>query len=272
MTSPGAVLVTGASSGIGRAVALEYAASGRPVALVARRRERLEAIADSIRDGGGKASIHACDVGDREALRRAVRAAEAALGPVGTCVANAGIGHLGPLAAMTDADVDRMLRVNLHGALETVRAVLPSMIARRRGRIALVSSVLGKTAVPASALYCATKWALVGLGRALRPELAPFGITVTTVCPGRTETEFFETMKVAALRSYLGRRKGTGHTAEAVARTAVAATEAGRREVTVGLMNRLTVAAVNLCPGTAEFALGRLLGREMTEATLKGIG
>lgn len=260
------VLVTGASAGIGRAVALEYAARGRPVALLARRRDRLEAVADAIRDSGGAASIHVCDVGDREALRAAVRVAEAVHGPIETAVVNAGLGHLGPLVAMTDEDVDRLLGANVHGAIETVRAVLPGMVARRRGRVALVSSVLGKTAIPACALYVASKWALVGFGRALRPELAPFGITVTTVLPGRTETDFFTTMKTRAFRAWTARRAGTGHTAEAVARVLVAATEDGRREVTVGLLNRLAVAALNLCPGTVERAMARLGAAEMRAA------
>lgn len=271
MTVPTAVLVTGASAGIGRAAALEYAARGRPVALLARRRERLEAIADSIRDSGGTASIHVCDVGDRASLRKAVAAAEAALGPLGTCVANAGFGYLGPLATMGDEDVDRMLRVNLAGAIDTVRAVLPGMIRRRRGRIALVSSVLGKVSVPACALYCATKWALVGFARALRPEVAPFGVTVTTICPGRTSSEFFDVWKVRTVLGWMNRRPQMSHTPEAVARALVAATEAGRREATVGFANRLVVAALSLCPGTSERLLGRAVAKDVAESTLRDL-
>ncbi|MDT8325410.1 MAG: SDR family NAD(P)-dependent oxidoreductase, partial [Bacteroidota bacterium] len=127
-----------------------------------------------------------------EALRRLEDLAARTAIDVG--IINAGMGQYGPFAASPWRDIEPLLRLNIDGALATARALLPGMRERRRGSIVLVSSTLGKRAVPYNAAYCASKYALHGFSDALRLELRPYGIHVGVVCPARTDTDFFSRM------------------------------------------------------------------------------
>jgi short-subunit dehydrogenase len=181
---PPVAAITGASSGVGRALALELARRGFAVGLLARKEDLLQKLADEIRQAGGRCCISPCDVTQREMVQAAVAKVVTELGPVQLLVANAGIGLPVPATAFDAGKVEKVYRVNVLGAIYAVEAVLPAMLERRRGRIAAVSSLAGYRGFPQAAAYCATKAALRVHFEGLRAELAPCGITVTVVNPG----------------------------------------------------------------------------------------
>ena len=181
-------LVTGASSGIGRGLALRLAQEGYAVALVARRLELLDQVATEILDGGGRVGVFAADVSDRDALSRACRTAASHLGPIDLLVANAGI-HLRSAPGEVDGGaVESVLRVNFLGAVYAVEVVLPDMLARRRGHLVCVSSLAAYGGLPGSASYSASKAALSSYFEALRIELRGSGVDVTVLSPGFVRT------------------------------------------------------------------------------------
>ncbi len=197
MADGGSVIVTGASSGIGRALARALAAGGRRVGLVARRREALEALAVEIADDGGTAVAAAADVGDRDSLRSAVGEVVDRLGPVDVLVANAGYGVPTRLDPLNTADVEETFRVNVLGVVYSIEAVLPAMIRRGTGHLVAISSLAAYKGLPGESAYCASKAAVNAYMEGLRIELRPRGVAVTTVCPGFVDTPM-NTMDAAA--------------------------------------------------------------------------
>lgn len=187
LLGPGtAALVTGASRGIGAAISTALAQRGCAVALVARSREELDALAADL-PGTGHRALPA-DVGDREAVAAAV--AEA--GDVDVLVANAGVAHYGPYLDLDPELEERMTRVNWLGTLHSVRAVLPGMVERGRGHIVIVSSGAGLRSFPDAAVYGATKAAQRAFAEALRHELHGTGVSVTVVYPGEIATHLHD--------------------------------------------------------------------------------
>ncbi len=181
-------VVTGASSGIGRALALELAGRGYQVGLVARRRQALEDLAGEIETHGGHAHAAAADVGDRQALHAAIQQIERALGPVEVIVANAGFGTPTRLAPLNVADVEETFRVNVLGVIYSLEAVLPGMLDRGRGQLMAVSSLAAFKGLPGESAYCASKAAVNLYMEGLRIALRNRGIAVTTICPGFVAT------------------------------------------------------------------------------------
>ena len=181
------VVVTGASSGIGRATALEMARRGANLVLGARRADRLEEVAAECRRLGVEAVAVPTDVTKPADCRRLIDTA----GEVDVLVNNAGFAVFGPVP---EVDLDRareMIETNYLGALYCTQAVLPRMLARRRGTIVNVSSITGLRGYARMSAYCASKFALTGFTEALRDEVLGSGVRVALVCPGTTETEFF---------------------------------------------------------------------------------
>jgi len=175
-------LVTGASSGIGRATARALGAAGARLVLAARRAERLKELADEL-DGAETISL---DVRDEKRVRAALDGRT-----FDVVLANAGLGRgLGPLQDGSAADWDEMIDTNVKGLLHTVRATLPAMIARGRGDVVILGSVAGRQVYPGGNVYCATKFAVRALYEGLRLDAAGKGIRFTTVDPGLVETEF----------------------------------------------------------------------------------
>jgi short-subunit dehydrogenase len=181
-------VVTGASSGIGRALAKVLAADGARVGLVARRREQLEELAGEIAAAGGTAAVAPADVGDRDQVRAAVEEVRGRLGPVDLLVANAGVGAPTLLDPMNVGDVEKMLRINTLGVVYAVEAVLPEMLRRRRGHVAAVSSLAAYKGLPGESGYCASKAAVNVFLEGLRIQVRSRGIAVTTICPGFVKT------------------------------------------------------------------------------------
>ncbi|MCX4245267.1 SDR family NAD(P)-dependent oxidoreductase [Paraliomyxa miuraensis] len=181
-------LVTGASSGIGAALAKQLAAQGIEVALLARRREALQELADAIEQAGGRASIHPVDVSDPEATVAAVRAVDDAVGGLDLVVANAGVGTTQWSGKLGWDDCAQVLAVNVAGATATLVAVLPRMVKRKRGHLVGISSIAGYRGLPRLAVYSGSKAYLSTFLEGLRIDLRGTGVTVTDVRPGYVET------------------------------------------------------------------------------------
>jgi short-subunit dehydrogenase len=182
------MLVTGASSGIGRALARLLAARGAKVGLIARRSDLLEEAGTEILRQGGKAAWAPADVSSREQVVFAIRELASRLGPVDVLLANAGVGMPTLLDPINVPDIEAMFRVNVLGVVYAIEAVLPEMLARKHGHLAAVSSLAGFKGLPGESAYCASKAAVNVYMEGLRIHLRDKGIRVTTLCPGFVRT------------------------------------------------------------------------------------
>ena len=183
-------LVTGASSGIGAAIALGLGATGFAIGLGARRTDRLAEVAKAIEGEGGRAFAHPLDVTQAESIDAFVAAAEAALGPADVVVSNAGVGIPGLLHEIPADELEAELRTNLLGPMLLARRVLPGMLERRTGDLVFVSSMNAVEPRPFQVGYTAAKAGVEGLARALRRELEGTGVRAVVVRPGPTRSEF----------------------------------------------------------------------------------
>ncbi len=184
------VVVTGASAGLGWATAKLLAREGAAVVAVARREERLEALVREIEGAGGRCVAVVGDAAEEATAQRAVRAALEAFGRVDALVNNAGVGAYKPFADTSAAEFDEMVRTNVRSGYVFTRVVVPLLVERRSGCVVFVSSVAGLAGAANEAIYCATKFAQVGMAQALAEELHPFGVKVTALCPGGMKSEF----------------------------------------------------------------------------------
>lgn len=182
-------LVTGASSGIGRSLARRLARHGDAMALIARRREPLETLADEIEQAGGRAMALPCDVTDLGQVRAAVARIESEWGPVSRLVANAGGGEPTRAERFHADEVDAVVRLNLIGVANCVEAVLPGMLASGEGHLVAMGSLAGRRGLPGAAAYSAAKAGLANLMESLRIDLRGHGIAVTLLEPGFVRTK-----------------------------------------------------------------------------------
>lgn len=186
------VLVTGASSGIGEAIARRLAASGHRVVMGARRTDRLQTLSADLQQQGCQVAFQALDVTDLQDMQRFVGFAEATFGPVDVIVNNAGVMPLSPLEALKVAEWNRMIDVNIRGVLHGIAAVLPGMQQRGRGQVINVSSIGGHAVFPAAAVYCATKFAVCAISEGLRQETSQLRVTV--ISPGVVTSELADSI------------------------------------------------------------------------------
>ncbi len=217
------VIITGASSGIGAALAQHVASRGARVGLLARNEQRLREVAEQLQRNGATAAIARADVTDRDAVADAVRSLEQALGRADVCIANAGTHRYTPGHRLSAADVAAVFAVNVQGAANVFDAVLPGMIHRRSGALAAVASIAGMLGLPEVGAYSASKSALITLMQSLRVDLHTQNVSVTTVCPGFVDTPFIAGHDKRVLRFVM--------TAEAAAAKAARAIERRRAEV-----------------------------------------
>ncbi len=185
------VIVTGGGGGIGSAICRRFAEDGAAVAVFDINQDAAEAVAAGVRDAGGKARAFAVDLTSQESVVAAVAAAEAALGPIGVLVNNAGWDQAGPFLKTDKALWDRIVAVNLFGALYMHHAVLTGMAARGAGRVINVASDAARVGSSGEAVYAFCKGGLVSFSKTMARELARKQINVNVVCPGPTDTALF---------------------------------------------------------------------------------
>jgi 3-oxoacyl-[acyl-carrier protein] reductase len=184
-------IITGASRGIGLAVAHRLGTLGAKLSLCARDAGKLESAADELRAGGAAGVFSAAvDVTHGDEVVVFVQNTEKALGPVEILVNNAGIGYFGPTHEATEANWDSVLDTNLKAVFLASKAVAAGMIERRGGQIINIASLAGKNAFAGGGIYCASKWGLLGLTECMAEDLRGYGIRVSAICPGSVATDF----------------------------------------------------------------------------------
>ncbi len=192
------VVVTGGGGGIGGAACRRFAAEGARVAVLDLNAEAAEKVAAGIRDAGGSALAVRCDITDRASVDAAVARTEAELGAIDVLVNNAGWDIFRPFTKTEPAQWDKLIAINLTGALHMHHAVLPGMAARKSGRIVNVASDAARVGSSGEAVYAACKGGLVAFSKTIAREHARHGITVNVVCPGPTDTALFADYKEGA--------------------------------------------------------------------------
>lgn len=191
-------LITGASSGIGKATALAFAQAGVHVALVGRSQPRLKPVAQAAMRAGVRAQTYAFDLAEVEQVRKQIQAITQDFGPIDILINNAGMGYTAELIDTSLADWQTVVNLNLTSVFQCIQAVLPSMRTRQRGTIINVVSIAGRQAFAGWGAYCASKFGLLGLSKTLAAEERTHGIRVTALCPGSVNTSLWDTETVHA--------------------------------------------------------------------------
>jgi len=248
-------LVTGASSGIGRALALELARHGVDLVLLARREERLAELATQIRALGRRAAVVVGDVTDVDARRRALEAARNELGGLDILVNNAGVAAHGRFAEASPERIRPIMEVNFFAPVELIREAIPLLRHGARPIVVNVGSILGERGSPHKSEYSASKFALHGFSQAVRPELAKLGIDVLVVAAGPTETEHFDVLLEGDANLPWGNPRR--QPADEAARTIVRAVERGRKMIVTGWRGKLLLLADRFFPGLVERMMRR---------------
>lgn len=254
------VVITGASSGIGRAAALEFAGRGARCALLARRAGRLRRVAGEIAGrGGGEAVAVPCDVSDRGQVESSAGRILEELGGVDVLVNNAGFAVLGPVSELPVEEIESQMKTNYLGMVYCTKSLLPSFLERGSGRIVNVASVAASFGLPGIAPYCASKSAMLAFSEGLRHELRGTGVGVAVVSPIMVRTGFFDGPSFGRVRKY----PAASLSAEAVARAVVRASASPRLEIVVPQAARGAVWLKHTVPFLVNPLVGRLFRRQM---------
>jgi short-subunit dehydrogenase len=249
------ILITGASQGIGRALALAAAERGAKVLAVARSDHLLNGLAEEAHGRGGALEILRGDITDPIDRQRMVEAAVHHYGGLDVLVNNAGIGATGHFVEVGPDRLRKIMEVNFFAVAETVRVFLPLLRAGDRPAIVNISSIAGKRGIPARSEYSASKFAVHGFSEALRAELAKDGIDVLIVCPGLTNTNFSKNMLEQKARMPVDHMRGMKP--EQVAAATLRAIERGRHEVCLTLQGKLLVFVSRFFPRLADRVAAR---------------
>jgi 3-oxoacyl-[acyl-carrier protein] reductase len=183
-------LITGASRGIGLAVARKLGNMGAKLSLCARHADKLESVASELKSAGVAVAFGAADVTRPSDIESLVQKTKQAFGAIDILVNNAGIGYFGPFHEATEANWDSVLDTNLKSVFLLSKAVAKGMIERRGGHIINIASLAGKNAFAGGAIYCASKWGLLGMTECMAEDLRAYGIRVSAICPGTVATDF----------------------------------------------------------------------------------
>ena len=258
---PQAVLVTGASSGIGRATAIQLAGRGARLILVARGRESLEEAAAEARAAGAEAAlVRPADVTDEDAVQAAVDDAVAEFGRVDVVVHAAQVMAYGRIEDVPRKVYEQVVDVALHGTAVVARVVLPLFRKQGAGHLVVVNSLLGNIATPLLGSYVAAKWGQLGLVRVLQQETRDEpGISVSVVQPGGVNTPIY--VQAASWTGSTGRPPPPVYSPQRVARTVLSTLDRPRRIVQAGFFNPLITAGFRLVPGVFDVLVGPLLQR-----------
>jgi short-subunit dehydrogenase len=253
------VVVTGASSGIGRETALLFAKEQCRIVLAARRKDRLEELASETRRSGGEALAIATDVSDEEQVRSLVQQTVAHFGCLNILINNAGFGLFAKIEDTTVEELQAIFATNFLGTFHAIKAALPLMQRQKQGHIINVSSVAGKRAFPLSGAYCATKFAMNGLTESLRTELRGGGIDVSLVMPVGTATDFFTEAKNKSNRPSVP--LGIVQSAQQVAQAIVSCAKTPKPEVYVYPPSRILVLLNAISPRLVDWFGAKLIER-----------
>ena len=258
---PQVVLVTGASSGIGRATAIQLAGRGARLILVARGRESLEEAAAEARAAGAEAAlVRPADVTDEDAVQAAVDDAVAEFGRVDVVVHAAQVMAYGRIEDVPREVYEQVVDVALHGTAVVARVVLPLFRKQGAGHLVVVNSLLGNIATPLLGSYVAAKWGQLGLVRVLQQETRDEpGISVSAVQPGGVDTPIY--VQAASWTGSTGRPPPPVYSPQRVARTVLSTLDRPRRIVQAGFLNPLITAGFRLVPGVFDVLVGPLLQR-----------
>jgi short-subunit dehydrogenase len=248
-------LITGASGGIGRAIALELARAGVDQVLLARRADKLAAVVDEIKQLGRRAEAVVGDVTDPAARRQALEVAREQLGGLDILVNNAGVSAHGRFADADPARLRPIVETNFFAPVELIRESLPLLKVGRQPIVVNIGSVLGQRGCPHKSEYSASKFALRGFSEAVRPELAALGIDVLVVTAGPTDTEFFQ--HLLEEHGELPWGEGKPVSPERVARATLRAIELGRHEIVPSWRGWLLTIANRLFPRLVDRAMAR---------------
>jgi uncharacterized protein len=250
-------LVTGASSGIGAHLARELAKDGHDLILVARRIAPLRALAEEVKVAGANTTVLVADLSKPGAAAELVGELQRRELVVDVLVNAAGLGDSGRFDETNTVRLAEMLHVNVVALTELTRLLLPAMVTRRCGRILLVASTGAFQPGPQMAAYCATKAYVLSFGEAITYELKDTGVTVTTLCPGATATEFARGARIEDAPLF----SGSVHvmSAEDVAHLGYEGLKAGRRVVIAGMMNTLMAMSARVAPHSLSMAIGEYL-------------
>jgi len=253
------VLITGASSGIGRACAVAYHRAGARVVVAARSADKLESLAESLgADRVLPVTMDATIEADRD---RTLALTRERFGPVDVLVNNAGWASFGSVVHLPPEHYQRMIALNLSAPLALIQAVLPEMIQRGSGQIVNIASVVGHQVIPRMTVYSATKAALIALSTGLRMELRGTGVDVLVVSPGSTRTEFFTS--AAAIDAQASRLATWQQTPERVARAVVRSSKTRRREVILTAEGITIILIRRLSPRLADALINIVARRTM---------
>jgi short-subunit dehydrogenase len=236
-------VVTGAASGIARALCVQLAREGAFLGLVDRDAEGLASLDESLRAAGARCARVSVDVTDRRALGAAVRSLAVALGPAEILVACAGITGVTLVDDLAVEETEKLVRVNLLGVAHAIDAVLPGMVARRQGQIVALSSPAGCRGAPYSAAYSASKAGLINYLESLRPALRRHGIQVTTVLPGFVRTPLMEASRLRPPVPMMAPEEAARHVLRAIRRRSRVATFPWHTGLLVRVLRRLPPAA-----------------------------
>ncbi|MEX0978355.1 MAG: SDR family NAD(P)-dependent oxidoreductase [Pirellulales bacterium] len=247
-------ILTGASSGIGRALAVELVREGARLIVVARRTERLEELTRELATAPGQIEILAGDVTSADVRAAAIERAKTAFGGLDLLINNAGIGAMGEFVEATPERLRQVMEVNFFAAAEMTRLAVPLLKTGQRPIVVNVSSVLGHRGVPGCAEYCASKFALQGWSESLRAELAADAIDVLVISPARTQTEFFERAIDYEVQPW---PKLRGASSEKVARAIARTIRKGKHEIVISAGGKLLVWSSRLFPRVMDWVLAR---------------
>ena len=259
--SPETVLITGASSGIGRATALELAGRGARLVLVARGEDSLEeAAAEARTAGAAEVLVHPADVTDEDAVRAAVEGAVARFGRIDVVVHAAQVMAYGSIEELPREVYETVVDVAVHGTANVARVVLPVFRTQGAGHLVVVNSLLGSVAAPLMGSYVTAKWGQLGLVRVLQQETRDEpGISVSAVQPGGVDTPIY--FQAASWTGSTGRPPPPVYSPQRVARVVLSTLDRPRRVVQAGLFNPLITAGFRLLPGIYDHLVGPLLQR-----------
>lgn len=249
------VIVTGASSGIGKALAIELANHGATLLITARREPLLNDLAANLRDRGAQVEVVAGDLTDADVRAKVVQQTLDTFGGIDILINNAGVGALGRFMNADEQRLRQVMEVNFFAPAELTRMAMPALRNGTNPMVVNIGSILGHRALPRMSEYCASKFALTGLSESLRAECVQMGIDVLLVSPGTTQSEFQEQM--VERQGETPWSMSAGVTAEVVAKRVVRAMQAGRRHIVPDVRGWLLVFANRMIPSLVDRWIAR---------------